>query len=64
MIARLIDLLFGDQRLSYRRLTCWLACTALVLGGLISGEDYVAICLMYIGSDAAARSIAAWRSGV
>lgn len=63
MIARMIDSLFGDQRLSYRRLTCWLTCTLLVPFGVISGEDYVAVCLVFIGSDAGQKCVAAWRSG-
>ncbi len=62
MIARFIDSLFGDQRLSYRRLTCWTACTAMVPFGLLSGEDYMLICTVYVGSDAAQKAMSAWRS--
>ena len=62
MIARFIDSLFGDQRLSYRRLTCWATCTAMVPFGLISGEDYMLICTVYVGSDAAQKAMSAWRS--
>ena len=63
MISRLIDSAFGSQRLSYRRLVCWLVCTAMVPFGFISGEDFVAVCLMYIGSDSAAKAVSAWRGG-
>ena len=61
MIGRFIDSLFGDQRLSYRRLTCWLVCTAMVPFGMVSGEDYILICTVYVGSDAAQKAVAAWK---
>ena len=63
MLSALIDKLMGSQRLSYRRLTCWLVCTAMGPFGFISGEDFVAVCLMYIGSDSAAKAVGAWRGG-
>jgi hypothetical protein len=62
MIARLIDSAFGSQRLSYRRLLCWLTCTALVPFGFVSGEDYILICTVYVGSDAAQKAVSAWKS--
>ena len=61
MISKAIDSLFGDQRLSYRRLICWLVCTAMVPLEMISGENYITVCLMYIGSDAGQKAVAAWR---
>ncbi len=61
MISKAIDKLFGDQRLSYRRLVCWLTCVMMVPFGIISGEDFVTVCLMYIGSDAGQKAVAAWR---
>jgi hypothetical protein len=30
--------------------------------GLLSGEDYMLICTVYVGSDAAQKAMAAWRS--
>jgi hypothetical protein len=28
---------------------------------MISGENYITVCLMYIGSDAGQKAVAAWR---
>ena len=61
MISKFIDKLFGYQRLSYRRLICWLTCVAMVPFDFISGEDFVTVCLVYIGSDAGQKAIASWR---
>ena len=61
MISRGIDKLFGDQRLSYRRLVCWLTCVGMVPFGIISGEHFVTVCLVYIGSDAGQKAIASWK---
>lgn len=66
MIGRFLDLAFGSQthtRLSYRRLLCWIVCTGFVPFGWISGENYTAICMVFIGSDAAARVVSAYRRG-
>ena len=53
MISKGIDKLFGDQRLSYRRITAWLVgCAALPLG-FIDGEQFVLLTVTYIGSDSA-----------
>lgn len=62
MISRAIDAAFGSQRLSYRRLLCWLTCTAMVPFGVITGEDYILICTVYVGSDAAQKAVSAWKS--
>jgi|TARA_R100001530_G_scaffold31723_2_gene24914 hypothetical protein len=63
MISKGIDKLFGDQRLSYRRITAWLVgCAALPLG-FIDGEQFVLLTVTYIGSDSAVKALAAFRGG-
>jgi len=61
MIAKGIDKLFGDQRLSYRRLTCWIVGGCALVTGFIDGEQWVVLSLTYIGADAATRVASAWK---
>ena len=63
MFSSMVDRLMGSQRLSYRRILAWAVATAFVPFGWISGEDYTAIVLVYVGSDSAAKSARAWRGG-
>ena len=63
MIAKGIDKLFGDQRLSYRRLTAWVVgCVALGVG-LVDGEQWCMLTLTYIGADSAVKVASAWKGG-
>ncbi len=63
MVSRWIDAAFGSQRLSYRRLLAWLVTCAFTLVGLIDSDGFVTLTVVYIGSDAAARAVGAWRGG-
>jgi|TARA_Y100000310_G_scaffold51573_1_gene47510 hypothetical protein len=63
MIEKVIGRLFGSQRLSYRRLLAWLASCGFFAAGLLDGDGWVAITITYVGTDAAARALGAWRSG-
>lgn len=61
MIEKGIDKLFGSQRLSYRRLLCWLVGCGALITHLIDGEQWVMLSLTYIGADAATKVASAWK---
>ena len=63
MIAKGIDKLFGDQRLSYRRLTAWIVGCAALGTGLIDAESWTTLTLVYIGADSAVKIASAWKGG-
>ena len=46
-----------------RKLLVWLTSTALLLSSHINGEQWIAIALVYIGSQAAADIAAKWKNG-
>ena len=41
----------------------WLTATGLALSGSLTSEDWVAVALVYIGSEAAVDLAAVWRHG-
>jgi len=56
--------LFGSQsRLSYRRLLVFGIGTYFVMLGTIESSDWLYLALAYIGSDAAEKTISAFRRG-
>ena len=56
----LLDKLF--IKLSSRKLMVWLTATGLALSGSLTSEDWVAVALVYIGSEAAVDLASAWRN--
>ena len=50
-------------KLTSRKLMVWLTATALALTGTLASEDWVAVALVYIGSEAAVDLASAWRHG-
>ena len=50
-------------KLSSRKLMVWLTATGLVLTGGLASEDWVAVALVYIGSEAAVDLASVWRHG-
>jgi hypothetical protein len=45
-----------------RKLLVWLSTTGLLLAGSLDGEQWVAISLVYIGTQAAADIAAKWKN--
>ena len=50
-------------RLMSRKLLAWGTATALALQGVLHSEDWVAVTVIYIGSQAAVDLAKAWRHG-
>jgi|TARA_R100000005_G_C4974441_1_gene186322 hypothetical protein len=50
-------------RLTSRKLLVWLTATGLSLAGTVTSEDWVAVSLVYIGSQALVDLAATWRHG-
>lgn len=50
-------------RLTSRKLLVWLTATGLSLAGTVTYEDWVAVSLVYIGSQALVDLAATWRHG-
>jgi hypothetical protein len=50
-------------RLTSRKLLVWLTATGLSLAGTVTSEDWVAVSLVYIGSQALVDIASAWRHG-
>ena len=46
-----------------RKLLVWLTNTGLLLAGSLNGDQWVAISLVYIGTQAAADIAAKWKNG-
>lgn len=51
------------SKLTSRKLLVWLTATGLTLSGSVTSEDWVAVSLVYIGSEAAVDLASAWRQG-
>ena len=51
------------SRLTSRKLLVWLTATGLSIAGTVTSEDWVAVSLVYIGSQAAVDLAKAWRHG-
>lgn len=51
------------SKLTSRKLLVWLTATGLALAGHLASEDWVAVALVYIGSEAAVDLASAWRNG-
>tara|TARA_R100000315_G_C5231620_1_gene142666 strand:- start:1487 stop:1684 length:198 start_codon:yes stop_codon:yes gene_type:complete len=50
-------------KVTSRKLLVWLTATALALTGNVTSEDWVAVALVYIGSEAAVDLASVWRNG-
>ena len=57
----LLDKVVG--RLVSRKLLVWGTATALAIVGSVTSEDWVAVSLVYIGSQAAVDLASVWRNG-
>ena len=57
----LLDKIVG--RLVSRKLLVWGTATALAIVGSVTSEDWVAVSLVYIGSQAAVDLATVWRHG-
>jgi|TARA_R110002020_G_scaffold255347_2_gene469150 hypothetical protein len=57
----LLDKVVG--RLVSRKLLVWGTATALAIVGSVTSEDWVAVSLVYIGSQAAVDLATVWRHG-
>tara|TARA_R100000005_G_C4999775_1_gene206559 strand:- start:4332 stop:4529 length:198 start_codon:yes stop_codon:yes gene_type:complete len=57
----LLDKIVG--RLVSRKLLVWGTATALAIIGSVTSEDWVAVSLVYIGSQAAVDLATVWRHG-
>ena len=51
------------SKVTSRKLLVWLTATGLVLTGSLTSEDWVAVALVYIGSQSAVDLARAWRHG-
>jgi len=51
------------SKLTSRKLLVWLTATGLALTGNVTSEDWVAVALVYIGSQALVDIAAVWRHG-
>jgi hypothetical protein len=51
------------SKLTSRKLLVWLTATGLALAGSVTSEDWVAVALVYIGSEALVDIAAVWRHG-
>ena len=51
------------SKVTSRKLLVWLTATGLVLSGSLTSEDWVAVALVYIGSQSAVDLARAWRRG-
>ena len=51
------------ERYLSRKLLVWIATTGLLLAEKLNGEQWVAIALVYIGTQGAADIATAWKSG-
>lgn len=50
-------------KVASRKLIAWGTATALALYGVVSSEDWVAVTVIYIGSQAAVDLAKAWKHG-
>ena len=51
------------QKIVSRKLAAWATATALALHGVVTSEDWVAVTVIYIGSQAAVDLAKAWKHG-
>ena len=51
------------SKLTSRKLLVWLTATGIALTSSVTSEDWVAVSLVYIGSEAAVDLASVWRSG-
>ena len=56
-----VDRLFA--KVTSRKLMVWMTATALAVTGSLASEDWVAVALVYIGSEAAVDLASVWRRG-
>lgn len=61
MMKEALDKLLG--KVVSRKLLAWGTATALAMYGAVSSEDWVAVTLVYIGSQAAVDMAKAWKHG-
>ena len=61
MVRAIVDK--GLHKLLSRKLFVFLTSTALIISGGLASEDWTAIALTYIGSQAAVDIAAKWRHG-
>ncbi|HIO04387.1 MAG TPA: hypothetical protein EYN08_02035 [Gammaproteobacteria bacterium] len=50
-------------KLTSRKLMVWVTATGLALYGVVDSSDWVAVALVYIGSEAAVDIASVWRHG-
>ena len=60
-VKHALDKLLG--KLFSRKLMVWMTATGLALTGSLSSENWVAVALVYIGSEAAVDLASVWRRG-
>ena len=51
------------SKVTIRKLLVWGVATGLVFAGSVTSEDWVAVSLVYIGSEAAVDLASVWRHG-
>jgi len=51
------------SKLTSRKLMVWMTATGLALFGALDSSDWVAVALVYIGSEAAVDFASVWRHG-
>ena len=51
------------SKLTSRKLMVWMTATGLALFGALDSSDWVAVALVYIGSEAAVDFASVWRPG-
>ncbi len=51
------------EKIVSRKLLAWGTATTLALYGAVASEDWVAVTLVYIGSQAAVDMVKVWRHG-
>ena len=51
------------EKIASRKLIAWVTATTLALYGAVTSEDWVAVTLVYIGSQAAVDLVKVWKHG-
>ena len=51
------------EKIASRKLIAWVTATTLALYGAVTSEDWVAVTLVYIGSQAAVDLVKEWKHG-
>ena len=51
------------QKIASRKLIVWLTSTGLLIGGLVNGDQWISIALLYVGVQGLADIATRWKTG-